>query len=357
MSRRTKPTPVEHLLSPPAANAWAAESPQEKLDANSRALQALVAAEAEEEDLRLELRDKSAEVKRLQARLRQTGLENADKERFSLLAFAAQRAQAAEQEARAKAEAKAKQQRRRQAAAARVSTEGPPELSNGQPYAHAIREAVALEKCDLGPDDAEIVETKPDGAKVAAGRIVMDRPGDFCKLHPPAKPKKDPKANGQVLEGKPDGAKVPTCRECGCTEHHACVGGCSWVQPDLCSRCAYQPKTLVGVVFDGDVAQTLKEAKFTTLFSISSWKAGRLDPHVRGKHFAEITGLDEDDARKVLRQVDSWEFQYDWPEAGLAKPKATRQPQPAAPRRRKGGFAPTQLSGVKQGARHAPGTG
>ncbi|MEG0943251.1 MAG: hypothetical protein RSF86_06435 [Angelakisella sp.] len=28
------------------------------------------------------------------------------------------------------------------------------------------------------------------------------------------------------------------CRVCGCTDDHACPGGCYWVAPDLCSRCA-----------------------------------------------------------------------------------------------------------------------
>ncbi|SFV08045.1 hypothetical protein SAMN05421543_1418 [Alicyclobacillus macrosporangiidus] len=28
------------------------------------------------------------------------------------------------------------------------------------------------------------------------------------------------------------------CRVCGCTESHACEGGCYWVEPDLCNRCA-----------------------------------------------------------------------------------------------------------------------
>ncbi len=28
------------------------------------------------------------------------------------------------------------------------------------------------------------------------------------------------------------------CRKCGCTEEHACRGGCYWVQRDLCSTCA-----------------------------------------------------------------------------------------------------------------------
>lgn len=28
------------------------------------------------------------------------------------------------------------------------------------------------------------------------------------------------------------------CRECGCDQLHACPGGCSWVEYDLCSACA-----------------------------------------------------------------------------------------------------------------------
>ncbi|PNT91265.1 hypothetical protein [Clostridium thermosuccinogenes] len=28
------------------------------------------------------------------------------------------------------------------------------------------------------------------------------------------------------------------CRVCGCTDYHACEGGCYWVEDDLCSRCA-----------------------------------------------------------------------------------------------------------------------
>lgn len=40
---------------------------------------------------------------------------------------------------------------------------------------------------------------------------------------------------------------VPTCRICGCTEDHACEGGCSWVSDpegigDLCSKCLTNPK-------------------------------------------------------------------------------------------------------------------
>lgn len=30
---------------------------------------------------------------------------------------------------------------------------------------------------------------------------------------------------------------IASCRKCGCTENHACQGGCWWVEPDLCSSC------------------------------------------------------------------------------------------------------------------------
>lgn len=36
--------------------------------------------------------------------------------------------------------------------------------------------------------------------------------------------------------------KGDACEKCGCTEERACPGGCSWVRPGLCSRCARLPK-------------------------------------------------------------------------------------------------------------------
>ena len=30
---------------------------------------------------------------------------------------------------------------------------------------------------------------------------------------------------------------VAVCRICGCTDEAGCAGGCSWVEPDLCSEC------------------------------------------------------------------------------------------------------------------------
>lgn len=32
--------------------------------------------------------------------------------------------------------------------------------------------------------------------------------------------------------------RAGTCRVCGCTNVKACPGGCHWVEPDLCSKCA-----------------------------------------------------------------------------------------------------------------------
>jgi hypothetical protein len=31
--------------------------------------------------------------------------------------------------------------------------------------------------------------------------------------------------------------RVQTCRICGCSDGQPCGGGCSWIQPDLCSQC------------------------------------------------------------------------------------------------------------------------
>ena len=33
-------------------------------------------------------------------------------------------------------------------------------------------------------------------------------------------------------------AEAPTCRVCNCTDEVACLSGCWWVEPDLCSSCA-----------------------------------------------------------------------------------------------------------------------
>jgi hypothetical protein len=38
-----------------------------------------------------------------------------------------------------------------------------------------------------------------------------------------------------------------TCRVCGCSHFDPCDEGCWWVEPDLCSACAY-PNRIPGIV-------------------------------------------------------------------------------------------------------------
>lgn len=35
------------------------------------------------------------------------------------------------------------------------------------------------------------------------------------------------------------------CKRCGCTDDHACEGGCFWVTDNLCSKC-YDKKQMTG---------------------------------------------------------------------------------------------------------------
>ena len=37
------------------------------------------------------------------------------------------------------------------------------------------------------------------------------------------------------------------CQGCGCSDARACEGGCFWVLPDVCSRCAIQTLAAAGV--------------------------------------------------------------------------------------------------------------
>jgi hypothetical protein len=57
------------------------------------------------------------------------------------------------------------------------------------------------------------------------------------------------KGEARQPEGYPEGeqanpAAPRRCRDCGCTDDLACPGGCTWVEPDLCSRCAGQEPPL-----------------------------------------------------------------------------------------------------------------
>lgn len=40
------------------------------------------------------------------------------------------------------------------------------------------------------------------------------------------------------------------CRVCGCSQDHACPGGCYWLTDDLCSNCGYSIATCEGTIID-----------------------------------------------------------------------------------------------------------
>lgn len=46
---------------------------------------------------------------------------------------------------------------------------------------------------------------------------------------------------GIAVELALDVALQRRCRVCGCTDGHACQGGCYWIGPTLCSRCGPKP--------------------------------------------------------------------------------------------------------------------
>lgn len=52
------------------------------------------------------------------------------------------------------------------------------------------------------------------------------------------------------------------CRICGCHESHACEGGCSWAEPDLCSACDLAPASAEAYAVDD----------FGGLYATEHWK-------------------------------------------------------------------------------------
>jgi len=53
---------------------------------------------------------------------------------------------------------------------------------------------------------------------------------------------------GEVYYCKDCGPDLRFCRECGCTNEVACLGGCFWVTDDLCSTCHAAAPKAAGVV-------------------------------------------------------------------------------------------------------------
>ncbi len=60
---------------------------------------------------------------------------------------------------------------------------------------------------------------------------------DWCPLEKSALTNQ-PEVKDDQYEGNDELFVEQKCRICGCTDNNACDGGCYWVEPDLCSRCA-----------------------------------------------------------------------------------------------------------------------
>lgn len=81
-------------------------------------------------------------------------------------------------------------------------------------------------------------------------------------------------------------ASVPRCRICGCTDDHACYGGCYWVEPDLCSSCALSEEYVeahargvacnaVGLTLDMEDARSVELVDRVTDAIIDAYRKGR----------------------------------------------------------------------------------
>ena len=105
------------------------------------------------------------------------------------------------------------------------------------------------------------------------------------------------------------------CRECGCTEARACVGGCSWVEPDLCSTCA-------GAGLKAGIAAALTEAWIDRAYAMPESErrlaaAGMLPEPV----VDVLEGGPQDLAAAALVIVESCREEF--PEIAAAAPAAT----------------------------------
>lgn len=61
------------------------------------------------------------------------------------------------------------------------------------------------------------------------------------------------------------------CRSCGCTPNAACVGGCAWLDDDLCTSCA------VVVALSPDELDRVRDALNTRIDQLPADDAVRLD--------------------------------------------------------------------------------
>ena len=88
------------------------------------------------------------------------------------------------------------------------------------------------------------------------------------------------------------GQKVRSCRVCGCTDDHACEGGCSWVTADLCSAC-YELMEII----PGEVAERIGAMPYALMLKHNRF-APAGDPMFQGDtgtYFLKVMGRKRDE--------------------------------------------------------------
>lgn len=120
-------------------------------------------------------------------------------------------------------------------------TSGEFRMALNHPIAEAGFESdmIALENCDI------CVLVLPSGrsAHLEAGFAIGANKSTIILLTEQQEPELMYKMAMAICTSIDEVVKVvrrisQTCRICGCTDDHACEGGCWWVEPGLCSRCA-----------------------------------------------------------------------------------------------------------------------
>lgn len=113
--------------------------------------------------------------------------------------------------------------------------------------------------------------------------------------------------------------KVRRCRVCKCTDARACVGGCWWVERDLCSQCdQLQSERAVVARLAERIGAVLKDApdhdtgRHALIAVLARWVAiGALQdgaaPFDLGRHFSRATvELHVASAAAFGRMGDGW---------------------------------------------------
>lgn len=112
-------------------------------------------------------------------------------------------------------------------------------------WADARAKARGLEKAknvwdelsEAGPAELEVLLSDQVSKQVTSGSgLPLDKLRDM--LEPPAPISAVEAAERVTAKRAERRAGVASCRVCGCTNARACVGGCAWVETDLCSACA-----------------------------------------------------------------------------------------------------------------------